>query len=154
MYFKIKGPVGDARPDSSSGKGKHVPAEGRGPTRIQKSVPRATGKQATGHEDAVCGREAGEASGSGGVECPRCRPPEQGVQGGLAGPRACWPQFRKHASLDEAAHPALNSFSRTDSRVNGGRGEALGAPTMRCLGSEGVCLGLVLPTWPRSRGDT
>ena len=92
--------------------------------------------------------------GRGGVECPRCRPPEQGVQGGLAGPRACWPQFRKHASLDEAAHPALNSFSRTDSRVNGGRGEALGAPTMRCLGSEGVCLGLVLPTWPRSRGDT
>lgn len=88
----------------------------------------------------------------GGAECPRCRPPEQGGQGSLEGPRACWAQFRKHASLDEAAHPALNLFSRTDSGVDGGHGEALGAPTTRCLGSEGVCLGQVLPTWPRPEG--
>lgn len=95
-----------------------------------------------------------KALGWGGAECPRCRPPEQGVQGSLEGPRACWSQFRKYASLDEAAHPALNLFAWTDSGVDGGHGEALGAPNTWCLGSEGVCLGLILPTWPRPRGDT
>lgn len=59
----------------------------------------------------------------------------------------------KHASLDEAGHPALNLFSRTDSESNGGHREALGAPAMRCQGSEGACRGLVSPARPQPRGD-
>lgn len=62
--------------------------EGRGPTRIQKSVPGATGKQAAGPagpEKAACGREAGEASGWGGRSVHAAAHLSKGGRGALKG---------------------------------------------------------------------
>ena len=107
-----------------------------------------------GHEDTLrVAEKLARLRGGGGWSVHAAAHLSKGCRGALKGQGPAG-HSSGNASLDEAAHPALNLFSRTDSRVNGGHGEALGAPTMGCLGSEGVCLGLVLPTWPRPRGDT